>query len=211
VVAGGAANVANGSGSTVSGGASNLAQGDFSLAAGFRAKAIHPGAFVWGDSFNADIPSSTVNEVTFRATGGVRIFTHPSLSTGVTLAPNGSQWLPVSDRNMKNHFRTLDPKQVLDKFSTVPITEWSYKAQDPSIRHIGPMAQDFYAAFGLGEDKLRIGTVDADGVMMAAIQGLNAKLNDKQRENAELKKHIADMEARLARLERLLLKDTTRK
>lgn len=135
------------------------------------------------------------------------MFTSPDLSSGLVLAPGGSQWLNVSDRNMKNHFRTLDPKQMLEKFSKIPISEWSYKAQDPSIRHIGPMAQDFYAAFGLGEDKLRIGTVDADGVMMAAIQGIHAELKEEKKRNEELQKKNLEMEARLARLERLLTQD----
>jgi hypothetical protein len=231
-VSGGAANQALGSGSTVSGGTSNLAQGDFSFAAGFRAKAIHPGSFVWGDNTNADILSTNVNEFTARATGGVRFLTGTAGGgppyTGVMLAPNGNQWLVLSDRNMKNHFQTLDPKQVLDKFSKLPITEWSYKAQDPSIRHIGPMAQDFYQAFGLGEDRLRIGTLDADGVMMAAIQGLNAELKDKEKQiatlktennsrievlekkNAETQRRNEEMEARLSRLEHLLHQNKSR-
>jgi hypothetical protein len=217
VVAGGQFNTASGYNSTVAGGNSNTAAGDYSFAAGWRAKANHSGSFVWGDfSTNTDITSSANNEMTIRAAGGVRFYTKSDLSTGLTIAPNGSQWLVVSDRNMKNHFRTLDSKQVLDKFSKLPITEWSYKAQDPSIRHIGPMAQDFYQAFGLGEDKLRIGTMDADGVMMAAIQGLNAKLSDKDKqitslkaENRDLKQRLADIEARLSRLERLAPPATT--
>lgn len=114
---------------------------------------------------------------------------------------------------------------MLEKFVKLPISEWSYKTQEPSIRHIGPMAQDFYSAFGLGEDKRRIGSMDADGVLMAAIQGLNAKLNDKENENvrmkhqilqlqqrhgekdrqiAEMSKRQEEMEARLAQLEHLL-------
>jgi hypothetical protein len=210
-VGGGSSNTANGIYSTVSGGGNNIASGEYSYAAGYYAQVLHEGSFVWGDFSTSDYITSTANnQTTFRASGGVRFFTNPTLTAGVTLDPSGNQWLSVSDRNMKNHFQTLDPKQVLDKFSKMPITEWSYKAQDPSIRHMGPMAQDFYQAFGLGEDKLRIGTMDADGVMMAAIQGINAKLHDKDREiaalKAELAKQKAETEARLARLERLLEK-----
>ena len=57
-----------------------------------------------------------------------------------------------------------------------PIATWNLKGQGASIRHMGPMAQDFRAAFGLGETELGISTIDADGVALAAIQGLNAKL-----------------------------------
>jgi hypothetical protein len=224
VVSGGEGNDVSGSHSTVSGGYHNTASGHYSFAAGQRARAVYNGSFVWGDLTDDDIYSSAANQVNFRASGGVRLFTNGTLTSGLRLAPGGSQWLAVSDRNMKNHLRTLDPKQVLDKFSKLPITEWSYKAQDPTIRHIGPMAQDFYQAFGLGEDKLRIGTMDADGVMMAAIQGLNAELKTKERQIAALKrekdsqiaslqknyretaKKNAELEARLSRLERLLSK-----
>jgi hypothetical protein len=212
-VSGGYFNAASGYTASVNGGTFNTASGNYSFAAGKQAKAVHDGTFIWADSTGLDVTSAVANEVIFRASGGIRLFTHPQFSSGVYVPANGNQWLGVSDRNMKNHFKTLDPKQMLDKFTKMPITEWSYKTQDPSIRHMGPTAQDFYSAFGLGEDKLRIGTMDADGVMMAAIQGLNEKLKDKEKENAQMKNKIivlekknVEMEARLARLERLLPK-----
>jgi hypothetical protein len=227
IVAGGYLNTASGVLSMVVGGFGNTASARSTFAAGGQAQAIHPGSFVWADGHAVNIYSTDDNEFTARATGGVRFITgiNESLGdvygtpiAGLRLAPGGSQWLAISDRNMKNHFRSLDPRQVLDKFSRLPLTEWSYKAQDPSIRHIGPMAQDFYAAFGLGEDRLRIGTMDADGVMMAAIQGLNTKVNTRdqkiiaqekqiaqlQKQNIEMTKKNAEMETRLARLERRL-------
>ena len=64
---------------------------------------------------------------------------------------------------------------MLRKLARVPISTWSYRAQDDSIRHIGPMAQDFYRAFGVGESRRRIDSVDADGVALVAIQGLSAE------------------------------------
>jgi hypothetical protein len=64
---------------------------------------------------------------------------------------------------------------VLTRIAAMPVTEWSYKAQDAAIRHIGPTAQDFHAAFGLGEDPLRIGTLDADGVALAGVKALEAR------------------------------------
>ena len=76
----------------------------------------------------------------------------------------------------------------------MPVSTWNYTSQDPSIRHIGPMAQDFYATFGVGEDERRISTIDADGVALAAIQALYA-------ENQALKAELAGMEARLSALE----------
>ncbi len=78
---------------------------------------------------------------------------------------------------------------------------WNLKSQDPSIRHIGPMAQDFAAAFGVGEDDRHITASDADGVAFAAIQALYAKLQAKERELAEQSRRLLDLERRLAALE----------
>lgn len=82
-----------------------------------------------------------------------------------------------SDRDQKENFKTVDSQHVLSKVLALPITRWNYK-DDPKANHIGPVAQDFRAAFGLGSDDKSIATVDADGVALAAIQGLNNKLED---------------------------------
>ena len=86
---------------------------------------------------------------------------------------------------------------MLAKVAELPIQQWRFKAEDASVKHVGPMAQDFRAAFGLGEIPTAIATVDADGVALAAIQGLNQKLEETRAENAALK-------ARLDKLERLI-------
>ena len=80
-----------------------------------------------------------------------------------------------SDRNLKENFTTVDTDEVLAKVAAMPITRWNYKA-DPAAEHIGPVAQDFRAAFGLGSDDKSIAMVDGDGVALAAIQGLNNKV-----------------------------------
>ncbi|MCC6821934.1 MAG: tail fiber domain-containing protein [Verrucomicrobiota bacterium] len=99
----------------------------------------------------------------------------------------------TSDRNAKENFKPVSPREVLDKVAALPLTEWNYKT-DASMRHIGPMAQDFYAAFGLGPDDKHIATVDADGVALAAIQGLNQKLEEQRAENAKLKQRLDTLE-----------------
>ncbi|MEI7659127.1 MAG: tail fiber domain-containing protein, partial [Phycisphaerae bacterium] len=93
-------------------------------------------------------------------------------NTGTVIVP--------SDRNLKENFTNLDPLKVLDKVSLLSITEWNYK-NDPSKRFIGPMAQDFHAAFGLGgsNDKV-ISPTNVQGVALAAIQGLNMKVDELQ-------------------------------
>jgi hypothetical protein len=107
---------------------------------------------------------------------------------------------PPSDRDAKEQFTPVDARVVLDKVAALPVMEWAYKGGD-GARHLGPVAQDFKAAFGLGADDKHIATVDADGVALAAIQGLNQKLEEQRAENTELKK-------RLERLEMLLSKQS---
>ena len=117
---------------------------------------------------------------------------------------NGALWAqsfnPISDRNAKENFQTVSPRSVLEKVVGLAITRWNFKTA-PGEEHIGPMAQDFRAAFGTGPDDRHIATVDADGVALAAIQGLNQKLEETRRENEDLRQ-------RLARLEKILLAQT---
>jgi len=101
-----------------------------------------------------------------------------------------------SDRNEKEHFQPVSAQKVLDRVAALPISRWTYKLS-PDIEHIGPMAQDFYAAFNVGPDDKHITTIDEGGVALAAIQGLNQKLNEKDAE-------IQDLKARLEKLEQLL-------
>jgi Flp pilus assembly pilin Flp len=77
-----------------------------------------------------------------------------------------------SDRNKKANFAAVNVREVLARVVALPIETWNYLSQGPSVRHIGPMAQDFRASFGVGEDDTHINLVDANGVALAAIQGL---------------------------------------
>jgi len=174
---------------------------NYSFAAGNRAKAQHTGAFVWGDSTEVDVASTNSNSVTMRARGGYRLFT--SFNGGAFLAPGDGSWTAMSDRNAKENVQSVDARGVLEKVAALPVSTWNYKSQASDIRHIGPMAQDFKTAFGVGGSDTGITTVDADGVALAAIQGLNQKLREELRrrdaENAELRE-------RLAALEKIVLK-----
>jgi hypothetical protein len=87
----------------------------------------------------------------------------------------------TSDRSAKENFTVVDPGQVLDKLLGISITRWNFK-DDPQAEHIGPVAQDFRAAFGLGANDKYIATVDAHGVALAAIQGLNRKVDQRDKE-----------------------------
>jgi hypothetical protein len=105
-----------------------------------------------------------------------------------------------SDRNVKQDFAPVSPSEILDKVLQLPISEWSYKI-DSATRHIGAMAQDFYAAFEVGMDDKHIAPIDEGGVALAAIQGLNQKLEETRAENAELKQQNASLAKRLNELE----------
>jgi hypothetical protein len=104
----------------------------------------------------------------------------------------------LSDRNAKENFVPLDTQEVLDRVAQLPITEWNFKQEEESVRHIGPMAQDFREAFGLGEDERHISSMDSSGVALAAIQGLNEKLADKEARIQRLEAELAQIKAMLA-------------
>jgi hypothetical protein len=211
-VAGGTSNKASGTWASVPGGTNNEAQGENSFAAGRAAKALHNGAFVWSDGLNAiNRESTAADQFTIQAHGGVRLV----LNTDALGNPiwqctvsNGGSWSCTSDRNAKTDITPVDGREILARLATMPVQTWTAKAQDPSIRHIGPMAQDFAAAFGVGEDDTHIATIDAEGVALAAIQGLYEMVQERealttaqQAENIALSQRIATLEARLASLE----------
>ncbi len=204
-VGGGHWNAASGHYSSIPGGSRNVAGGDYSLSAGRRAKANHAGAFVWGDGQNVDKPSSAADEFNVYASGGVRMFSNSGATAGVLLAPGGGSWSSVSDRASKENVEPVDAEDVLERVCGLPITTWNYEAQDDSIRHMGPMAQDFHAAFGLGVNDKTIDTIDPDGVALAAIQGLNERVNQllaaRDAEIAELRAVNAALATRVERLE----------
>jgi trimeric autotransporter adhesin len=178
---------------------------DYAFAAGYRAQVNHRGAFVWSDSNEFDFPSMNENEFAVRATGGVRFVSALGIGgapvAGVSLPEGAGSWSSLSDRSAKTGIEPVNCRSLLDSLLDLPLASWSYAAQDPAIRHIGPMAQDFAAAFKIGEDDKHITTIDADGVALAAIQGLNQKLESelqrRDAENAELKRELALLRERV--------------
>jgi hypothetical protein len=200
-ISGGYANVilTNSSFATIPGGELNAAT-NYAFAAGRQAKANHTGSFVWADSFNGVLTSSANNQFTVRASGGVRIFSNTATNAGVSLAPGGTSWGVISDRNVKKDFEPADGQDILKKLATMPITHWHYQWEESNATpHLGPMAQDFKAAFYPGRDDKSITTQEIDGVALAAIQGLNQKVEqttrDKDAEIHALKERLATLEA----------------
>jgi hypothetical protein len=209
---------------TVSSGSASTAMGRFSTAAGSAAVAAGnsvtasgsgsivlgtnatatgtaDGTFLFGDkSTTTQLAVFSPNIFGVRAAGGAFFYSNAAMTLGVQLAANGTQWSSLSDVRTKHHFRTIDGNDVLTRIAAMPVTEWSYKAQDAAIRHIGPTAQDFHAAFGLGEDPLRIGTLDADGVALAGVKALEARSRQQADEVTALRQEIARLRELVATL-----------
>jgi hypothetical protein len=125
----------------------------------------------------------------FRVTGNINADSLIN-AAGVITAQN---FVTSSDRNLKEKFTPIDNQEILERVASLPISRWNFKA-DEKTRHIGPMAQDFYAAFNVGTDDKHIATVDEDGVALAAIQGLNEKLKEKDAKIEAMEKRLADLE-----------------
>jgi len=198
-IGGGFYNTASGQYATVPGGANNTAFGDYSFAAGFRAKANHKGSFVMTDSTNLDFESVRDDSLRARFNGGLTFVVNSDYwfriwvsggklleaSNGAHLTTGGS-WVNGCRGAFKEHFTPLDGGELLERLETLPVGSWNYIAEGSGVRHVGPTAEDFHAAFGVGTAE-GIATVDADGVSLAAIQALLARLRQLEAENVSLR------------------------
>ena len=191
------------------------------------------GAIVIGDGSTTDSLEATAdNQFSLRAAGGIRLFTNSTKTAGVRMqsypgfssAPwsgcsnvqwvisasncaylsNGGAWTNVSDVNRKHGFAAVRGDDVLIRLRGMPVTTWTYNSEGDEVRHLGPTAQDFHAAFGLGgPDRTHIATVDADGVALAAAKELDSRSRRQQAEIDALRAENAELRLRLDRLEAL--------
>jgi hypothetical protein len=208
-VAGGYANTASGHFAAVPGGALNVASATLSFAAGYRAKATTTGSFIWADSREFDFQPSVGNFFGVRATGGVGLTVAIDPTTGgvtqfCNLLPGVPSWQCVSDRNAKENFVPVDGEDILRRLVAMPLSTWNMKGSDPALRSLGPVAQDFHAAFGLGTDDKTIAISNVAGVALAAIQGLqqivqqkDGELRRQDRELTTMKRKLEAIEAKL--------------
>lgn len=214
-IGGGDSNAAEGLNSTVPGGFGNTANGESSFAAGQYAYAAAR-TFVWNSyNSNNNLPTRT-DSFRVQAANGFDVSFGPArnyfvafnadtasfiitTSTGAALS-TGGVWTNNSDRAKKRDFSPINAqnaKDILRKVVALPLSTWSYFAEDAKIRHIGPMAQDFWRAFGFGYDDKTMTDIDARGVTLAAIQGLNQIVKDRDGEIAQLKSRLAAIERQL--------------
>jgi len=151
----------------------------------------------------------------------IRVGSNATNGNGATLTVGGT-WTNASDRNKKENFSNLNSAEILSAIKQLPISRWNYKGENPSVTHIGPMAQDFYKLFNVGNDDRSISTIDPSGVALVGIQELvkeNEELHktvnklllliDKMKQNendikAQISSLQSDYETRLKKLEETL-------
>ena len=206
---------------TVSGGVIQSSNNSFAIGtlASINGKV---GSFVYGDASTEGtgsiVSASVDNQFVVRAQKiwlGVDNFVTNTTadflrtSTGARLTTGGS-WTNSSDVNRKHVFQDVNGDSVLALLADMPIRTWSYRAEDPAIRHLGPTAQDFYAAFRLGDSETSIGTVDEGGVSLLAAQALERRTRILEDENAALRTELTRLKEttdellrRIAQLEAL--------
>jgi hypothetical protein len=201
-------------------GYTSTADADYSMAFGYRASTNgHTGAKVFGDASTTDsIEAVANNEFAVRAAGGYRFRTNATLTTGCNLPAGSGVFSCSSSRLLKDNFASVDGEDVLSRIRSIPVNTWSYTAEGAQVKHMGPFAEDFRAAFGLGTDDTSIGLLDIDGVNFAGVQALETRTGEQaaqiqalQADNAALRGQVAErdarvesLEARVARLEALI-------
>ena len=187
-------------------GFTTTADADYSMAFGYRASTNgHTGAKVFGDASTTDsIEAVANNEFAVRAAGGYRFRTNATLTTGCNIAAGSGIMSCSSSRTLKERFAQVDGEDILRRIRSVPVNTWSYISEGPQVRHIGPFAEDFHSAFGVGTDTKSIGQLDIAGVNFAGVKALDERSTRQEAEIQALRARNADLEARLARLEALL-------
>jgi len=204
-IGGGVSNAATGQWPTVPGGNSNVAGGNYSFAAGRQAKVSNAGSMALADASPFDFFSAANNQFAVRAVGGVRVVTAVNgagaPTAGVTVAAGGGAWSSLSDRAAKQDLARVDGDAILAKVVTMPVYTWRYKTEASQALHMGPTAQDFHGAFGLGDTDTRITNVDADGIALAAIHALQQRAEERAAAIASRAARIAVLRARIAATE----------
>lgn len=194
----------------------STADADYSMAFGYRASTNgHTGAKVFGDASTTDsIEAVANNEFAVRAAGGYRFRTNATLTTGCNLPAGSGVFSCASSRLLKDEFTAVDGEDLLARLASIPIERWQYTTEEGGVWHLGPTAQDFRAAFGLGLDDENIGLLDISGVGLRGVQALEVRTNGLAADLAERDRRITQLEQQLesmaaendtleARLERL--------
>ena len=159
-----------------------------SAAIGYGASVTNPNEMVFGNEsvvqwgFGVD-PAST---------HALQVGSSTSNGNGAYLSNTGV-WNNASDVNKKENFVTLNDSEILSRVDNLAVTRWNYKGDDPSIQHIGPMAQDFYRTFHVGNDSVSISTIDPAGVALVSVKALHAQGKALQQQNVDLTSKVSSL------------------
>jgi len=187
-----------------------------------KIKSIDDGNYSNNVTFWTKMPGSPANGVAemmrITSSGNVGIgTTNPTqplqMGSGAYVS-GGGVWTNASDRNLKENFAPVEQADILRKIDALPVMRWNYKNEDPSVAHIGPVAQDFYSIFGMGGSSTAISTIDPAGIALAGIQGLdqgiqkrvakilelNQQIDLSNREVRSLEERLTQMETRIEQL-----------
>ena len=181
----------------------STAYSSYGIAIGQRASTGgYTGAIVFSDASTTDSTVATANnQFMVRASGGYRLFTNSSRTTGVQLAANGSSWSVVSDRNAKEDFADVDAEAVLQRVAQLPLSTYHYIDGEEGVRHVGPMAQDWQrlvaGPLGLNADSTVINQGDFDGINLAGVVALEARTRAQAERIAALEAEVAALRATL--------------
>ena len=185
----------------------SFAFGKFASTNGFS------GTFVWGDgaamSSTETFRASANNEFAARASGGFRFRTNLGGTTGCNLPAGSGVFNCTSARATKENFLVVSGADVLSRLKNIEVSTWNYISEGQKVRHMGPMAEDFFNAFQLGTGNTSIGVQDLTGVSLAAIKELDQRTSELRQKTAEveqLREQVNQLERRLATLEQLLSK-----
>lgn len=173
------------------------------------------GTFVWSDgsaTTSADtFRNAANNEFAARATGGFRFRSNLSGTTGCNLPAGSGVFNCTSSKYTKENF--LSANGVLAGLRKIPVTTWNYISEGAQVRHLGPMAEDFYAQFALGTGNTSIGVQDLAGVSIAAVKELDEQLQQKNAEIERLQSEVkilrsnqTELEKRLQAIEQAMVK-----
>ncbi|MHA4736474.1 tail fiber domain-containing protein [Dyadobacter sp. MSC1_007] len=161
-------------------------------------------SFVLGSKGGQLLQNDANNQMVMGFAGGYKLLTSNIANVGVLLSANSNSWSSISDVNKKENFASVNGEDFLNKIASMKLTSWNYKGQDSrTLRHYGPMAQDFYKAFGK-DDYGTIGTdttinqADFDGINLIAIQALVRRTDELLKKNNELLAEIAEIRAQVA-------------
>ena len=226
-LAGGLGSVANGDYSVALGnnasanGDNSYAIGQYAIASGNNSLAMgnnvttnnFSGSIILGDGSyslsGATTSSSSDNQLMARFASGYVLYTDVS-NIGAQLSAGQSSWGVISDSTKKENFIPVNGEEVLKKISEFNLRSWNYKSQDPTkFRHYGPMAQEFFNAFGndgigiIGNDTT-IASADFDGINLIAIKALEKRTKNQDQRIILQEKRIKQLELENAKLVSLI-------